>query len=176
MASSCRVMRELVTDLPVQLPASGFLAGALHVRTGEIIGAGEFPERLRPPIDRADPAVAMRVLPGVVKRPGRAVLRSPFAPLPVDCTNRSVGSTAGWPAVDDPCMPMSHEVSRANLELMEGRSRLPRIGEVVCARAGAVYWRSRDFRARPDGRCPGCVGVDPGFLDASSRRSPQVRP
>lgn len=73
--------RELVTDLPVQLAASGFLADALHVRPGEIIGAGEFPERLGAPIVRADPAVAVRVLPGVARRPGCAVLRSPFAPL-----------------------------------------------------------------------------------------------
>jgi hypothetical protein len=50
------VTRELVTDLPVQLAASGFLADALQ-RPGEIIGAGELPERLGAPIDRADPAV-----------------------------------------------------------------------------------------------------------------------
>ena len=72
---------ELVTDLSVQLAASGFLADALHVRPGEIIGAGKLPERLGAPIVRADPAVTVRVLPGIAKRPGRAVLRSPFAPL-----------------------------------------------------------------------------------------------
>jgi hypothetical protein len=47
---------ELVTDLPVQLAASGFLADALHVRPGEITGAGKFPERLGAPIVRADPS------------------------------------------------------------------------------------------------------------------------
>src|SRR5215470_16201669 len=81
MASLCRVTRELVTDLPVQLAASGFLADALHVRPGEIIGAGELPEWPGAPIVSADPAVAVRVLPGVAERPGRVVLRSPFAPL-----------------------------------------------------------------------------------------------
>src|SRR6266516_6869704 len=81
MASFCQVTRELVTDLPVQLAAGGFLADALHVRPGEITVAGELPERLGASISRADPAVAVRVLPGVAKRPGRAVLRSPFAPL-----------------------------------------------------------------------------------------------
>jgi hypothetical protein len=81
MASLWQATRELVTDLPVQLAASGFLADALHVRPGEIIGAGELPERLGAPIVRADPAVTVRALAGVAKRPGRAVLRSPFAPL-----------------------------------------------------------------------------------------------
>src|SRR5215468_6152797 len=80
MASLCRVTRELVTDLPVQLAASGFLADALHVRPGEIIGAGELPGRLGAPVVRADPAVTVRVLTGVAK-PGRVILRSPFAPL-----------------------------------------------------------------------------------------------
>src|SRR5215470_10945604 len=59
MASLCRVTRELVTDLPVQLAASGFLADALHVRPGEIIGAGELPERFGAPVVRADPAVTV---------------------------------------------------------------------------------------------------------------------
>jgi hypothetical protein len=39
MASPCQVTRELVTDLPVQVAASGFLAGALHVRPAELTGA-----------------------------------------------------------------------------------------------------------------------------------------
>ena len=56
MASPCQVTRELVTDLPVQLTASGFLANALHARPTEITGAGELPERLGAPISRADPS------------------------------------------------------------------------------------------------------------------------
>src|SRR5215470_5125483 len=45
-------------------------------------------------------------------------------------------------------MPLSHEVSRAHVELMEGRSRLPWIGEVVCGRASVLPWLVRDGAGR----------------------------
>ena len=45
-------------------------------------------------------------------------------------------------------MQLSREVSRAHVELMEGRARLPRIGEVVCGRASVLPWLVRDGAGR----------------------------
>jgi len=41
-------------------------------------------------------------------------------------------------------MPFSHEGSRAHVELIEGRARLPRIGEVACGPGSVLPWLVRD--------------------------------
>src|SRR5215470_13921244 len=41
-------------------------------------------------------------------------------------------------------MPLSHEVSRAHVELIEGRARLPRIDEVICGQTSVLRWLVRD--------------------------------
>src|SRR6266498_2602939 len=45
-------------------------------------------------------------------------------------------------------MPLSHEGSRAHVELIEGRVRLPRIGEVIRGPGPALPWLARDGAGR----------------------------
>lgn len=51
-------------------------------------------------------------------------------------------------AVDDPCVSVSHESSVLHVELLEGRVRLPQIGEVVAGSSRVLPWFVVDAAGR----------------------------